>query len=185
MDERRHSRDGSDRIGEILLRAELLRREQLREALELQRTRGGRLGHILVDQGYVDQEDFARALSAQLGMPVLSLEGYVLDPQVGRLLPRGSLEHHRILPLQVRDGRVTLAMADPFNEFAVNELRRATGFAVKPVLATSSDILGGVTRLYRDLGDRAHLLDTLRALRERDTGAIAAPENDAELVEAV
>lgn len=185
MDERQHPRDGSERIGEILLRAELLRREQLREALELQRTRGGRLGHILVDQGYVDQEDFARAFSRQLRMPLLSLEGYVLDPEVGRLLPRGSLEHHRILPLQVRDGRVTLAMADPFNEFAVQELRRATGFAVKPVLATTSDILSGVARLFQDLGSRAHLLDTLRALRERDTGAIAAGQDDADLVEAV
>lgn len=176
MDERRLPRDGADRIGEILLREELLQREQLRQALDIQRARGGRLGHILVDQGFVDQEDFARALARQLGLPLLSLDGYVLDPQVGRLLPRGSLEHHRVLPLQVRDGRVTLAMADPFNEFAVGELRRATGYTVKPVLATTSDILDGVARLYRDLGTRADLLDSLRALRERDTGAIAAPE---------
>lgn len=185
MDQRRHPRDGSERIGEILLRAELLQREQLREALCIQRTRGGRLGHILVDQGYVDQEDFASALSQQLGLPLLSLEGYLLDPQVGRLLPRGSLEHHRILPLQVREERVTLAMADPFNEFAIGELGSATGYAVKPVLATTSDILAGVARIYQELGARAQLRDTLRALRERDTSAVAAPDDDLELVEAV
>lgn len=179
MDERKTPRDGAGRIGEILLRAALISREELREALDIQRAQGGRLGHILVDRGFVDQLDFAEALARQLGIPLLRLAGYELDPRVAGLLPRGSLEHHRVLPLQVARRRVTLAMADPFNEVAVHELRRASGFEVKPVLATTSDILATVAEVSRRTDRQADLFASLRALRERDRGAIPAGYSEA------
>lgn len=175
MDERKAARDGADRIGEILLAADLLSREELRQALEVQRLQGGRLGHILVDAGLVDQDDFADALAAQLGLPRICLEGYQLDPRVTSMLPRGTLEHHRILPLQVIGNRVTLAMADPFNQLARRELERASGLEVRPVIASSADILGAVARVHQDLSRRASLYEALHRLRERDEVAEPAP----------
>lgn len=170
MDERKTPRDGADRIGEILLAAELLTREQLREALAVQRQVGGRLGHILVDRGFVDQEDFAEALAVQLRLPLLSLEGYFFDPRVSSLLPRGTLEHHRMLPLKVNQGLVTTAMADPLDDQAKSELQAVSGFSVKPVVATTGDILASVAEIHRGIRRREDLLGSLRKLRERDQG---------------
>lgn len=170
MDERKTPRDGAGRIGEILLAADLLTREQLREALDLQRKLGGRLGHILVDRGFVDEEDFAEALSLQLRLPLLSLQGYFFDPLVSSLLPRGTLEHHRIIPLKVDGQRVTTAMADPLDEGAMDEVLSLSGFSVKPVVATTGDILAAVARIHQGIRKRENLLDSLRVLREKERG---------------
>jgi hypothetical protein len=170
LDERKTPRDGAGRIGEILLVSRLITREQLREALDLQRELGGRLGFLLVDSGFVDQEDFAEVLALQLRLPLFSLVDYPFDPRVSSLLPRGSLEHHRMLPLQVEGARVTTAMADPLDELAQKELQEASGFHVRPVVATSSDILSSVAMVHKGLRQRSGLLGSLRELRKRDLG---------------
>lgn len=180
MDERRSPRgEGPDKIGEILLKADLIDRETLREALAIQSHSGGRLGHILIDRGFVDQEDFAQALAVQLSLPYLSLEAYAFDPKVAIMLPRGTLEHHRVIPLKAQRERLTLAMADPFNEMAKAELVKRSGLEVRTVLATSSDILEAVRRVYGQIEARSALYETLwkqqEALRSQEE-AEAHPE---------
>lgn len=147
MDERKSPRgDAPDRIGEILLKADLVSREALREALELQTRLGTRLGYILVDRGFVDEDAFAAALADQLGLAYLGLEGYVFDPKVVALLDPETCRHHRMIPLKVVGSRITIAMADPFNDFARREVERATGLEVRLVVAASSEILAALER---------------------------------------
>lgn len=179
MDERRSPRDeGPGKIGEILLGAGLITRDQLRRALALQQAEGGRLGHLLVDREVVDPEALAEALAHQLGMPLFDLAGWDLDPKVAHLLPSEVCEHQRVLPLKVRDGTLTLAMADPFDELARRRAAAASGCEVKVVLATAPAIQARVAELRRQAAGRAGLRAELAALGDRDRKRRPAPPVD-------
>lgn len=184
MDERQTRRhEGPGPLGEILLEADLLTRGQLREALAVQEAEGGRLGHILVDHGFVDERELADALSLQLGVPFFELEGWVLDPMVVRLVPADFCRHHRILPLKAGNGRITLAMADPFNEIARHGVERAAGMPVKAVLATGSAIRRALGEVRRAEEAGADLRQALAArMRAADEGGA---ETETALSEAV
>ena len=167
LDERKAPRgEGPDRIGEILLKADLISREALREALELQAGLGIRLGYILVDRGYVDEDAFAAALADQLGLAYLGLSGYVFDPKVVALLPKDLCEHHRMIPLKVVGNRITVAMADPFNDFARREVERATGLEVRLVVAASSEIMAALGESAAQASEGAAWRDQVKAQLE-------------------
>lgn len=167
MDERKEPRgEGPDRIGEILLKADLITREALREALSLQESLGIRLGYILVDRGFVEEDAFAAALADQLGLAYLGLEGYAFDPKVLALLDPEACRHHRMVPLKVVGTRITMAVADPFNDFARREVERATGLEVRLVVAASSEILAALERVRGVAAGAAGWRETVKAQLE-------------------
>ncbi|MDQ7819455.1 MAG: ATPase, T2SS/T4P/T4SS family [Armatimonadota bacterium] len=139
---RNPSPDGPRRrppLGQLLLEHELVTPDQLARALEIHRATGERLGRVLLDMGIVDPEHVARLLSQQIGIPYVRLAGVGLAEDVLRLLPAPLASRLQAVPLEVRDGVLTVAMVDPLDVVAVDEIRRVTGMEVKVAVTTVRD----------------------------------------------
>ncbi len=136
------------RLGEILIERRLITPEDLDRALELQRERGDKLGKILIDLGFVAQRDVLAALSQQLDVPMVSIEGSpAVSPEIETLSPR-FLRQFRCLPIAQHDHTVTLAMADPLDFETRSTVSSCTGLAVRPGIAAEQEILDAIDRFY-------------------------------------
>jgi general secretion pathway protein E len=136
------------RLGEILIDRKLITSEDLDRALELQRERGDKLGKTLVDMGFVAMRDVLAALSEQLGMPLVTIEGPPpASPETENLSPR-FLRQYRCIPVGREDHTVTLAMADPLDFETLSAVRGCTGLKVTPVLAAEQEIVDAIDRYY-------------------------------------
>ena len=136
------------RLGEILMERKLISQEDLDRALELQKDRGDKLGKALVDLGFIAMRDVLAALSDQLGVPLVAIEGApAVSAETETLSPR-FLRQFRCLPISLEDHTVTLAMADPLDFETIATVRHSTGLAVHPVLAPEQEILDAIERYY-------------------------------------
>jgi len=159
-------------LGELLIEAGLITKGQRDKALKEQRRLGKRLGETLIDMGLVSETAIAEALSAQLGMPFREMKAVSLTPDVVSLVPETIARRHRVLPVAVSDGKLTLAMADPLDVFAVDEIRRITRMSVDAVVATESELLKAIDKFYKG----AELDEALKAIEAEPRPAAAAPE---------
>jgi len=114
------------KLGEILLQSDILSKEQLKMALDLQRREGGLLGEILIKLGYVNERDIVQALTVQCGFPYLPLEHYELNKEIKNLLPENVARQYCIVPLDVIGNILTIAMSNPLNEKAVEDIEMIT-----------------------------------------------------------
>ena len=136
------------RLGELLLRRSLITTEDLDRALELQKDRGDKIGKILVDLGHVAMRDVLSALSEQLDVPLVQLEGPPpVSPDTEKLAPR-FLRQFRCLPYLLEDHTITLAMADPLDLETIAAVQQCTGLRVKPAIASEQDILDAIDRFF-------------------------------------
>ena len=129
-----------ERLGELLIKAGLIDQEQLLSALDHQRHKGGKLGAILVEQLMMSEEQLSEALADQKGLELVHLQNYPFDRDTVALLPERIARKRRIIPLGYRDGKVLLAMADPLDVQAIDDMRLRAGVDVLPVVATESQI---------------------------------------------
>ncbi len=127
-------------LGEILLENGLLTREQLEEALAEQKRSKEKLGKILVRKGYLNEDQLLEVLEFALGIPRVQLNRLNIDPQVVRVLPATLIRRHRILPIGVKQNRITLVMADPLNYEAIDDVRILTNLDVLPVMAAEKEL---------------------------------------------
>lgn len=128
------------RLGELLLNSRLITPEQLEKALKVQEESGERLGKILVKLGYVTEDDILALLEFQLGVPRVSLEDYEANPSLLELFPEHLLKQHKAFPIARRGNRLLVAVADPLNVVAIDDLRLAAGCEIDPVIARESEI---------------------------------------------
>ena len=136
------------RLGEILIERKLITEEDLTRALELQKERGDKIGKTLVDMGFVAMRDVLAALSDQLGVPLVSIDGPpAVSTETEALSPR-FLRQFRCLPVGRDDHTVTLAMADPLDVETVSAVRSCTGLKVSTVLAGEQEILDAIDKYY-------------------------------------
>ena len=136
------------RLGEILIERKLLTQEDVDRALELQRERGDKLGKILVDMGFIALRDVLSALSEQLQVPVLTIDGPpAVSPEIESLSPK-FLRQFRCLPVALHDHTVTLAMADPLDFETRATVATCTGLAVQPAIAPEQEILDAIDKFY-------------------------------------
>ena len=136
------------RLGEILIERRQITEEDLNRALELQRERGDKLGRILVDLGFVATRDVLSALSEQLQVPLLAIDGPpAVSPETETLSPK-FLRQFRCLPVALHDHTVTLAMADPLDFETRSTVESCTGLAVRPGIAAEQEILDAIDRFY-------------------------------------
>ena len=135
-------------IGEMLIRKSLLTEVQLRSALQHQDSQGGRLGSILSHLGYVSDEDSARVLSYQHGVPWVDLRYLKIDRDTTRLIPRRTAIRHQVLPLLKVGMTLVVAIIDPRNVIAVDEIKFITGLRTEPVVATESSIQSALEEYY-------------------------------------
>jgi general secretion pathway protein E len=142
-------------LGEILIERKQLEPEDLERALELQKERGDKLGKILIDLGFLAQRDLLAALSAQLEVPLATLDQPpAVTPETERL-PARFLRQHLLFPLSVDDGTLRLAMADPLDFETLAAVRACTGLRVRPALAGEAELRDALDRYYEETGKSA------------------------------
>jgi type IV pilus assembly protein PilB len=136
------------RIGELLLKEKRITPEQLQEALSYQRNNGGKLGANLVKLGFVKDEEITSLLSKQYGVPSISLNQFEIDPAVIKLVPAETAHKYQIIPLSRVGATLTIAMTDPTNVFALDDLKFMTGYNVEPVVAWETAVLDAIQKYY-------------------------------------
>jgi len=136
------------RIGELLLKEKRISAEQLQEALNYQRTNGGKLGANLVKLGYVKDEEITALLSKQYGVPSIALNQFEIDPAVIKAVPGETARKYQIVPLSRAGATLTIAMTDPTNVFAMDDVKFMTGYNVEPVVASETAVLESIDKYY-------------------------------------
>src|SRR5262245_51299720 len=136
------------RIGELLLKEKRITPEQLQEALNYQRQNGGKLGYNLIKLGYVKDEEITALLSKQYGVPSIALTQFEIDPAVVKLVPSETALKYQIVPLSRAGATLTIAMTDPTNVFAMDDLKFMTGYNVEPVVASETAVVETIQKYY-------------------------------------
>ncbi|MGH9455821.1 MAG: GspE/PulE family protein, partial [Terriglobia bacterium] len=169
------------RVGEILVRENRITSEQLSRALEHQRANGGRLGHSLVKLGFLTDDEVTSALSVQYGIPSIKLADVEIEPDILKLIPMDTALKHKVLPLARMGSSLTLAMADPANVFALDDVKFMTGLNVEPVLAAESAIEAAVKKFYgsaEDLERKREIEDLVGFIDEGSASSVELEEED-------
>ena len=165
------------RIGELLLKEKRITPAQLQEALNYQKTQGGKLGYNLVKLGFVKDEDITALLSKQYGVPSINLTQFEIDASIIKLIPAETAYKYQIIPLSRAGATLTIAMTDPTNVFAMDDIKFMTGYNVEPVVASETAVVEAINRYYsaggvRVAGGQEQPQSTLemvtRALEETD-----------------
>jgi type IV pilus assembly protein PilB len=141
------------KIGQLLIASNIISEDQLKEALTLQRREGGRLGTNLVKLGHITEEKLVTFLSRQYGVPAVNLSDYKIDPTVLKLIPIDIARKYLILPVARVGATLTIAMADPSNVFAIDDVKFMTGYNVEVVVSNESSILSAISTYYAGQGD--------------------------------
>jgi type IV pilus assembly protein PilB len=136
------------RIGELLLKEKRITPEQLQEALTYQKGNGGKLGFNLVKLGFVKDEELTALLSKQYGVPSINLAQFEIDPAVIKLIPAETAQKYQIIPLSRAGATLTIAMTDPTNVFAMDDIKFMTGYNVEPVVASETAVADSIARYY-------------------------------------
>ena len=169
----------SVRLGEILLKESLITQDQLDKALEFQRSNGGKLGSCLTKMGYITDDDITGVLSRQYGVPSINLKYYEIDPNVIKLIPQDTALRYQVIPLSRVGSVLTIAMTDPTNVFAMDDIKFMTGFNVEPVVASESAIGEAISRFYGGAASSHEELSTLmKDLVEEEELELAAEEQE-------
>src|ERR1700740_1966366 len=136
------------RIGELLLKEQLITPEQLQTALNQQKANGGKLGYNLVKMGFVKDEQITALLSKQYGVPAINLAQFKIDLTIVKLVPTETARKYQIIPLSRSGSTLTIAMTDPTNVFAMDDIKFMTGYTVEPVVASEVAITDAVEKYY-------------------------------------
>ncbi|HUK51803.1 MAG TPA: type IV-A pilus assembly ATPase PilB [Candidatus Binatia bacterium] len=163
----------SARLGELLVKEKLISQDQLKQALDFQKQHGGRLGTALVKMGLVTDDEVTAVLSRQYGVPSINLKYYEVDPTVVKLIPQETAVRYQIVPLSRVGSTLTIAMTDPTNVFAMDDIKFMTGFNVEPVVASESAISEAISKFY---GENASVQELDKVMKD-----LAGEEADLEL----
>src|SRR4030066_793242 len=144
------------RLGQLLIASHIITEVQLREALDLQRREGGRIGTNLVKLGYVTEEKLVAFLSRQYNVPAINLSDYKVDPSLLKLIPVDMARKYLIMPVARVGATLTIAMVDPSNVFAIDDVKFRTGYNVEVVVTNESSIMNVMSNQYSEIG-RAHV----------------------------
>jgi type IV pilus assembly protein PilB len=138
----------SDRIGELLVRQKLISLQQLRKAQETQRKEGTSLGYALAKMGFISDDQITDFLSQQYKVQAVDLHEYEIDPEVIKLISQEMCERHKIIPVSRAGSSLIVAMADPSNLHAIDDIKFTTGYNVEPVVASEASITEAIERYY-------------------------------------
>ena len=171
----------SSRLGEILVKDSLISADQLKQALEHQKRHGGRLGTCLVKLGLVSDDDITAVLSRQYGVPSINLKFYEVDPSVIKLVPQETAVRYQIVPLSRVGSTLTIAMTDPTNVFAMDDIKFMTGFNVEPVVASETAISEAISKFYGAAESVEELDKVMKDLAEDEALELAGEESEMDL----
>ncbi len=138
----------TDRIGELLLREKLISEEQLQNAVDEQKKNGGRLGYNLTKLGYISEQDLTVFLSKQYGIPTVDLSSQEIDADTVKLIPEDVAQKYQVIPVSRTGATLVVAMADPSNIFAIDDIKFLTGYNVEPLVASDAAIKSAIEEYY-------------------------------------
>ena len=136
------------RLGDLLLKEKRITPEQLQEALAQQRQKGGKLGFTLVSMGFVKESEITALLSKQFGVPSIAISQFEIDAAIIKLIPAETAQKYQIIPLSRSGATLTIAMTDPTNVFAMDDIKFMTGYNVEPVVASETEVDDALQRYY-------------------------------------
>jgi len=136
------------KLGELLLKENMVTPQQLQEALNHQKIGGGKLGKAFVSLGFVKDDEITSLLSRQYGVPSINLDHFEVDPTIIKIIPAETARKYQVLPLSRSGAVLTIAMADPTNVFAMDDIKFMTGYNVEPVVASEGAIEDAIERYY-------------------------------------
>jgi len=137
-----------ERLSEILIKRGIISEEKLNQALQVQKEKGGSLGEILVSQGAINQRDLLAILSQELGIPPISLSKYKIDPEISKFIPKKIAVNYQIMPVSRMGNVLTVAMSDPMNVFALDDIKNVTGMEISPIITTADDVKAAIEQNY-------------------------------------
>ncbi len=136
------------KIGDLLVEADFIDNNQLNEALEIQKQTGSKIGNILIDKNYVTEAQIMEVLEFQLGIPFVDLNSVNIPQDVQRLIPYTLIRRHNVVPVKLEMNMLYVAMEDPLNFIAIEDLRMATNYEIVPMISISSAINSTINKLY-------------------------------------
>jgi type IV pilus assembly protein PilB len=174
------------RLGDALIHEGLINEEQLQQALALQKKSGKRLGAVLVEMHLVTEQDIVQILSKQLRIPFIDLSNYLIDPVIAKLVPEHIAKRHMLIPINKVGNKLTVAMVDPLNIIAIDDIQLMSGLMVKPVVATHTDINKALQDAYGAVAQQDKLMDDLEDIGHTDEDDLdqlgELGENDAPII---
>src|SRR3990172_11458871 len=144
----------SIRLGELLVKASLITPEQLHKALAEQKASGGRLGFNLTKLGFLNEEALTTFLSKQYNVPAINLSEFEIDPSVMKLIPLDVVKKYVVIPVNRAGSTIILAMSDPSNIFALDDIKFMTGYNVEAVVAAEGSIIDSIKKYYMGGGGK-------------------------------
>jgi type IV pilus assembly protein PilB len=141
------------KLGQLLITSSIISEEQLKQALNVQKKEGGKLGTNLVKLGVITEEKLVAFLSRQYGVPAINLSEYKIDPSILKLIPADMAKKYLILPVARVGATLTITMADPSNVFAIDDVKFMTGYNVEVVVSSESAIIHGIASYYLGKGN--------------------------------
>lgn len=139
----------SKTIGQLLLEKGVIKQAQLDEGLKIQKERGGLLGQILAGLGYVTEEQIAQAITVQYGFPYLPLANYEMDEAALKMVTENIARQYCLIPIDKIGNTVTIAMADPLNTQAIEDIELVTGCSIQIFVSTATDIKQAIDKFYK------------------------------------
>jgi type IV pilus assembly protein PilB len=175
----------SQRLGDLLVKEKVITQEQLEQATKLQKESHTRLASALVKLGFLSDEDVTNFLSRQYGVPAINLSYFEIDPAVVKLIPYETAKRYQILPLSRVGASLTIAMVDPTNVFAMDDIKFMTGFNIEPVVASESSIIEGIDKAYGTSKEEEleQVMQSMNDLGEGTDIEVQAEEHELELKE--
>ncbi|WP_242360572.1 type IV-A pilus assembly ATPase PilB [Anaeromyxobacter sp. SG17] len=171
----------SGRLGELLVRENLISLQQLQKAQDEQRKTGGRIGSLLVRSGAIAEHDLTSFLSKQYGVPAISLKDFDIDEEVLKLIPRSTAEKHQVVPVNRAGASLIVAMSDPSNIFAIDDIKFLTGYNVEVVVASEQAIKEAIDKHYMEKGP--NLEEVMAGFDDGDISVVEAEGDDINAVD--
>lgn len=138
----------SKQLGELLIERKIITESELQKALQIQKEKGGLIGSILVLLGFATEEQIAQALTTQYGFPYLPLKNYEIDPEIVKLIPRNVADQYALIAIDKVGNSLTVAMANPLNLHAIEDIELITNCKVQTFVSTQSDIKETIKKYY-------------------------------------
>lgn len=139
-----------EKLIKVFIDKKLLKKSDLEKALDVQREKGGSLSDILVNMGMISRSDLMVALSHELGIPPINLSRYKVDPNVIKLIPKKFAKRYQIVPISKMGDTLVVAMVDPLNVFAIDDIKAVTGFNISPIITADRDIKDAIAQYYEE-----------------------------------
>jgi type IV pilus assembly protein PilB len=171
----------SGRLGELLVRENLISLQQLHKAQDEQRKTGGRIGSLLVRQGAIAEHDLTNFLSKQYGVPAISLKDFDIDEEVVKLIPKATADKHQVVPVNRAGSSLIVAMSDPSNIFAIDDIKFLTGYNVEVVVASEQAIKEAIDKYYSEKGP--DLDEVMQGFDDSEVTVVESEGDDASSVD--